>query len=96
MAVAVVIDCKGATLDQYDQALAKMGRTPGGRGAPGSLFHWVTTTEDGIRVTDVWRTREEFEAFAAAQIGPPGSRRPRRSRSTMSTTMTPPMCRPDR
>ena len=30
MAVAVVIECKGATLDQYDQVLAKMGRTPRG------------------------------------------------------------------
>jgi hypothetical protein len=55
MAVGVIIDCKGATLDQYDQVLAKMGRTPRGRGAPGSLFHWVTATEDGIRVTDVCR-----------------------------------------
>lgn len=33
MAVGVIIDCKGATLDQYDQVLAKMGRTPRGRGA---------------------------------------------------------------
>ena len=70
MVVAVVIECKGATLDQYDQALAKMGRAPRGRGAPGSLFHWVTATEDGIRVTDVWETREQFEKFAAEQIGP--------------------------
>jgi hypothetical protein len=70
MAVAVVIECKGATVDQYDQVLAKMGRTPRGRGAPGSLFHWVTATEDGIRVTDVWQTREEFETFATEQIGP--------------------------
>jgi hypothetical protein len=36
----------------------------------GSSRTWVTATEDGIRVTDVWRTREEFEAFAAEQIGP--------------------------
>ena len=70
MAVGVVIDCKGATLDQYDEALAKMGRTPRGRGAPGSLFHWVTATGDGIRVTDVWETREQFEKFAGEQIGP--------------------------
>jgi hypothetical protein len=31
---------------------------------------WVTETEDGIRVTDVWQTREEFEAFAADKISP--------------------------
>jgi len=70
MAVGVVIECKGATFAQYDEALARMGRTPRGRGAPGSLFHWVTATEDGIRVTDVWETREEFERFAGEQIGP--------------------------
>jgi hypothetical protein len=70
MALGVVIDCKGATLDQYDAALEKMGRMPRGHGAPGSLFHWVTATEDGIRVIDVWETREEFEKFAEEQIGP--------------------------
>jgi hypothetical protein len=44
-----------------------MGRTPRGRGAPGSLFHWVTATGDGLRVTDVWPTREQFEAFAQSR-----------------------------
>ena len=70
MAVGVVIDCRGATLDQYDEALGKMGRTPFGRGTPGSLFHWVAETDDGIRVVDVWETREDFERFAEEQIGP--------------------------
>lgn len=69
-AVAVVLECKGAALDQYDQVLGEMGRTPRGRDAPGSLFHWVTVTQDGIRVSDVWQTRAQFEPFAAEQIGP--------------------------
>jgi hypothetical protein len=34
------------------------------------LFHWVTQTDDGVRVTDVWQSREEFERFAQEQIGP--------------------------
>lgn len=70
MAVAVQIDFKDATLDQYDQVIQKMGFTPGGKGAPGGLFHWVTQTADGIRVTDVWETREQFEQFAQEKIGP--------------------------
>ena len=70
MAVAVVLEFRGATLDQYEQVVEKMGFTPGGKGAPGGLFHWVTATDDGIRVTDVWKTKEEFEAFAHDQIGP--------------------------
>jgi hypothetical protein len=70
MAVGVVLDFEGATLDQYDQVIEKMGFTPGGAGAPGGLFHWVTKTDDGIRVTDVWETREQFERFGDEQIGP--------------------------
>jgi hypothetical protein len=71
MAIAVVLDVKGATLAQYDQALQKMGRRPGGpQDAPGALFHWVTETSDGFRVTDVWETREAFDKFAQEKIGP--------------------------
>ncbi|MGH2722567.1 MAG: hypothetical protein ACRDJO_13350 [Actinomycetota bacterium] len=70
MAIAVVIDFPGATLDQYDQTAARMGFTPHGPGGPGGLFHWVMATDDGIRVTDVWETREDFDTFAATKIGP--------------------------
>lgn len=70
MAVAVQMDFEGATLEQYDEVINKMGFTPGGAGAPGGMFHWVTRTADGIRVTDVWETKEQFEAFAGNQIGP--------------------------
>lgn len=70
MAVGVVLEFAGATLDQYDQVIEKMGFSPGGAGAPGGLFHWVTQTDDGIRVTDVWQSRAEFEQFAQERIGP--------------------------
>jgi hypothetical protein len=70
MATAVQMDFKGATLDQYDQVIEKMGFRRGGPGAPGGLFHWVTKTDDGIRVTDVWETKEQFEQFGQEQIGP--------------------------
>jgi hypothetical protein len=71
MAIGVTIDVKGGTLAQYDQAAQKMGYRPGGpMGWPGSLFHWVTKTADGIRVTDVWETREQFDRFAQEKMGP--------------------------
>ncbi len=70
MAVGVVLEFDGATLDQYDEVVKKMGFSPLGRGAPGGLFHWVTKTGDGIRVTDVWESKEQFDAFAQNQIGP--------------------------
>jgi len=68
--VAVVMDFKDATLDHCDQIIEKMGFTPGGAGAPGGLFHWVTATDDGVRVVDVRETREHVERFAGEQIGP--------------------------
>lgn len=70
MAVGVVIQFSGGTPAQYDQVIAKMGFTPRGKGAPGALFHWITETPDGLRVTDVWESREQFEKFAQEQIGP--------------------------
>ena len=66
MAVSAIIECKGATLDQYDPVLAKMGARLAAVGRRAAC----SETEDGIRVTDVWHTREELETFAAEQIGP--------------------------
>jgi len=70
MPIGVQLDFAGATLVQYDQVIAKMGFRPGGPGGPGGIFHWVTSTDSGLRVTDVWETKEQFEKFAAEKIGP--------------------------
>lgn len=70
MPVAVEMNFSGATIDQYDQILEKMGLTPGGSTPPGAISHWVAKTDDGMRVVDVWETREQFERFAQEQIGP--------------------------
>jgi hypothetical protein len=63
------MDWDEGTLDQYDEVIGKMGFTQG-IGAPNSLFHWVAKNGDGIRVVDVWDSREAFDAFAQEQIGP--------------------------
>jgi hypothetical protein len=70
MPVAVEMDFSGATVDQYDRILEKMGLTPGGATPPGAISHWVAETSDGMRVVDVWETKEDFERFAQEQIGP--------------------------
>ena len=70
MAVAVEMKFRGATLDQYDQVIEKMGFSHHGTGAPASLFHWVSVSDDGIKVVDVWESPEAFQAFAEEQIGP--------------------------
>ena len=69
MAVAVVMEFEG-TLDQYDQVVQSMGLEPGGATPPGALFHWVMKTDNGFRVTDVWESADQFQAFAEEHIGP--------------------------
>ena len=70
MAVAIILDFPGATLEQYDRVLELMHLEPGGSGPPGSLFHMAMKTDDGMRVIDAWESRELFDRFAAEQIQP--------------------------
>src|SRR5262249_48246391 len=70
MAVGVVLEFEGATLDQYDQVVERMGMTGATEGVPGGLFHCVTATDNGIRITDVWESREILEKVAQEQLGP--------------------------
>ncbi|MCG2621812.1 antibiotic biosynthesis monooxygenase [Arthrobacter sp. I2-34] len=71
MAIAVIVEFPGGTLAQYDKAIELMGMSPGGTHTePGCIFHWVTANDDGVRVTDVWEDKSQFEAFARDKIGP--------------------------
>lgn len=60
----------GGTIEQYEQVISKMGFERHGKGPPGALFHWVTKTDDGVKVVDVWESPEAFQSFADSQIGP--------------------------
>jgi hypothetical protein len=64
VAIAVFITCPGVTLEQYDQAIEIGGFLPGEPLPPEGLFHWVTETEDGILIVNVWESHEGFERFA--------------------------------
>jgi len=70
VAVAVQLDFPGVTLEQYDQAIERMGMLRGGPASRGELFHWVAKTDDGIRVIDVWESREAYEKFAEMTMIP--------------------------
>jgi hypothetical protein len=68
MAVGLILEFKGSTLDQYDQILEKMDL--GGKVPPGAIFHWAAATDDGWRAIDVWEDRATFDKFAEEKIGP--------------------------
>ena len=70
MAVAIQMDFQDATLEQYDGVVERMGLPRGGRGPAGAISHFAAATDDGVRVVDVWETREAYERFAQEQIGP--------------------------
>jgi hypothetical protein len=70
MAIAYKLRFPGATTDQYDQVIQRMGLKPGGPTPPGALFHWVTQTSDGLLVVDVWESEETFDQFSREQIMP--------------------------
>jgi hypothetical protein len=88
--MAVAIDCNfpGATTDQYDEAVKMMGLASGGQ-HPGALFHWATQTESGVRVVDVWESKEDFERFAQERSSPSLSRWGCPSLRSPTTTFTP-------
>ncbi|MFD1211131.1 hypothetical protein ACFQ36_03615 [Arthrobacter sp. GCM10027362] len=73
MAVAAIMEFPEGTLAQYDEAIRKLNFTPGGPGAAGGLFHWVARTGNGIRITDVWQSREQFEAYYRDHVTPVAS-----------------------
>ena len=66
MAIAVQIDIAGGTLRQYDEAIEAAGFLLGGPLPEGGLFHWVAETGDGIRVVNVWSSRQTFDEYADA------------------------------
>ena len=66
---AFILRFPDGTLDQYDQVIERMGLTDG-KAPDGALFHWVTKTDEGLMVVDVWESPEVFEKFAQEQIGP--------------------------
>jgi hypothetical protein len=70
MAIGVKLNFVGATLEQYDEIVAKMGYLPGGPAGPGAISHLCTKTDDGFRVIDVWESKDAFERFAQEKIGP--------------------------
>ena len=68
--VAVVMDFVGATLPHLDRLLDSMRLHPGGPGLTGSLFQWSRRTQDGVRVTEVWHSRDLFDFFYREEIEP--------------------------
>lgn len=69
MPVGVRIDLPGVTLEWYDEVIEAAGFLPGGPTPTDALSHWVTTTDDGICIVEVWESREAFKRNAKRRTG---------------------------
>ena len=77
MAVVMIMEWDGVTLEQYEAARKLVNWE--GDPPEGGILHIAALTETGLRVTDVWQSAETFQAFAeqglmpgVQQIGLPG------------------------
>lgn len=70
MAISAVMlfDSDGDVRAMYDATVEEMGI----RDNPprGLIHHWCAPVSGGLRICDVWETREDFERFAKEKIGP--------------------------
>ena len=68
MAVMMVMEWPGIGTTEYEAARQHVnweGDVP-----PGALFHVVAATERGVRVTDVWESAADFNAFVENRLMP--------------------------
>jgi len=62
MAVAVTAVIPGATTDQYDEINREGGISESSL-PEGLVAHYAVKTEDGLRIFDIWQSREQFDQF---------------------------------
>jgi hypothetical protein len=62
MAVTVTVSMPGATPELYDQFNAEIGIDRSDL-PEGLVSHYASKTSDGMRIFEVWRSREAFEQF---------------------------------
>jgi hypothetical protein len=68
MAVMVLLSWKGVGVEQYNAIRAEVNLEA--NPPPGGQFHVVAATPDGLRITDVWDSPENFNAFVGTRLMP--------------------------
>jgi len=69
MAIVMMLEVPGGTIEQYEQANEIMG-IHGDENAPdGLLGHVAAKTEDGVLIVDVWESQEHLDTFFRERLG---------------------------
>jgi hypothetical protein len=68
MAVMMQMEWPGVTAEQYEQV--RVGTNFEGDPPAGGIFHVAALDGDKLRITDVWETPEQFQAFVEQRLMP--------------------------
>jgi hypothetical protein len=70
MAVLMLMEVPGATLEQYDRASKAMGHDDERNAPEGLIQHLAGQDGDSLVVVDVWESEEALGRFFESQLGP--------------------------
>jgi len=68
MAIGLRLKFDGGTQDQYDAVHGRLGVDD--NPPEGMIFHSAGPIEGGWGIIDFWESREHFDRFQSAQLGP--------------------------
>ncbi len=69
MAVIMILEVPGATVEQYEKVNEHLGMESAADAPAGLIRHTCAVTDDGLLICDVWESQEALDAFFHAQLG---------------------------
>jgi hypothetical protein len=68
MPVVMNMRWDGVTPEEYEQAREQVGWEQ--RSPEGGIIHIASFTDEGLRITDIWETADDFNRFVASRLMP--------------------------
>jgi hypothetical protein len=69
MAVLMMFEAPGTTVEQYEQINEIMGIRGDDDAPDGLISHTAATTDDGLLIVDVWASEEQLGRFFEERLG---------------------------
>lgn len=70
MAVLMIMDVEGGTVEQYEQVDRLLGGTTADNAPDGLISHTAAVTDTGLIVADVWESPEALQRAIEEHLGP--------------------------
>ena len=75
MAIAIIVEIPGGTLEQYEQVSEAMRLKDVEEAPAGMMIHFAGLAGDSLVVIDVWESREAYDRPPRRERGPRSSTR---------------------